>query len=257
MKHDDVEFSIKLAETSVEMQAAQKLRYRVFVEELGGSVDPEHALEGLECDAFDAHVDHLILQDRSLPETDNVIGVYRLLRGDIANEGIGFYSASEFHLDKIIHSNRKSLELGRSCVDARYRGGVAMHLLWSALADYVATYEIEILFGVASFHGTNPADIAHALSFLHHNYLAPDDLCVSARGENAIATDILSVEDINRPKASGQLPALIKSYLRLGGTIGKGAFIDYAFNTIDVCLVMDTARMSEKYKAFYERDNAA
>ncbi len=239
------------------MQAAQKLRYRVFVEELGGSTDPNHAADGLERDAFDAHVDHLILQDKSLPETDNVIGVYRLLRGDVAKQGIGFYSATEFQLDKIIQSDRKSLELGRSCVDARYRGGTAMHLLWNALADYVATHEIEILFGVASFHGTNPNDIAHALSFLHHNYLAPDDLCVAAHGQDAIAIDILPVEDINRPKASSQLPALIKSYLRLGGMIGQGAYIDHAFNTIDVCLVMDTARMSEKYKNLYERDSAA
>ncbi|KAB7610518.1 GNAT family N-acetyltransferase [Amylibacter sp. SFDW26] len=257
MKHDSAEFSIKLAETSIEMQAAQKLRYRVFVKELGGVVDPDYAKDGLECDAFDAHVDHLILQDKTLPETDNVIGVYRLLRGDVASKGIGFYSASEFHLDKIIQSDRKSLELGRSCVDKRYRGGAAMHLLWSALADYVAAHKIEILFGVASFHGTNPNDIAHALSFLHHNYLAPDDLCVSAYGNDAISIDLLAIEDINRPKASTQLPALIKSYLRLGGTIGKGAFVDHAFNTIDVCLVMDTAQMSEKYKALYERDSAA
>ncbi len=257
MKHDGTEFSIKLAETPTELRAAQRLRYRVFVEELGGATDPDHADNRLEIDAFDAHVDHLILQDKKLPEADNVIGVYRLLRSEVAQKGVGFYSASEFQLDKIIQSDRKSLELGRSCVDKRYRGGVAMHLLWNALADYVATHEIEILFGVASFHGTNPNDIAHALSFLHHNYLAPDDLCVSAHGDHAIAIDLLPITDINRPKASGQLPALIKSYLRLGGKIGQGAFVDHAFNTIDVCLVMDTARMSEKYKTLYERDTAA
>jgi len=257
MKRNGADFSIKVAQTATEMQAAQRLRYRVFVEELGGTADPDHAADGLECDAFDAHVDHLILQDRSLPKTDNVIGVYRLLRGDIAKQGIGFYSASEFQLDKITNSDRKSLELGRSCVDARYRGGVAMHLLWNGLAEYVATHNIEILFGVASFHGTNPDDIAQALSFLHHNYLAPDDLCVTAHGADAIAIDLLPLDEVNKAKASAQLPTLIKSYLRLGGTIGQGAFVDHAFNTIDVCLVMDTARMSEKHKAFYDRDSAA
>ena len=257
MKHDSANFSIKLAETSTEMEAAQKLRHRVFVEELGGKADPKYATHNMERDAFDAYVDHLIVQDKTLPETDNVIGAYRLLRGDVANQGIGYYSASEFELGKIVQSGRKSLELGRSCVDKRYRGGVVMHLLWSALADYVAQHKIEILFGVASFHGTKSDDFAHALSFLHHNYLAPDDLCVSAYGDSAIAIDILAREEISRPTASAQLPSLIKSYLRLGGTIGKGAFVDHAFNTIDVFLVMDTARMSEKYKAFYERDTAA
>ena len=39
-------------------------------------------------------------------------------------------------------------------------------------------------------------------------------------------------------------PALIKSYLRIGGFVGDGAFVDHAFNTTDICLVMDTARMN-------------
>lgn len=251
------EFSIKLATTPEEIVAAQKLRYRVFVEELGARVDPECTRIGAEVDEFDEYFDHLILQDKSLPQGDDVIGVYRLLRSDVAAKGPGFYSAAEFQLDKIVKSGRKSVELGRSCVDKRYRNGIAMHFLWKGLADYVAAHGIELLFGVASFLGTDRQAIAQALSYLHHNHLAPNDLRVAAQGHNAVGMDIVPASEIDRRAALMQIPPLIKSYLRLGGTVGSGAYIDQGFNTIDVCLIMDTARMSQKYKDFYERDTAA
>ena len=49
--------------------------------------------------------------------------------------------------------------------------------------------------------------------------------------------------------------AVIKAYLRLGGFVGDGAWIDREFNTTDVCLVMDTARMSGKHRDFWIRKN--
>lgn len=257
MTANGTDFSIKLAETSAELRAAQRLRYRVFVTELGGSTDHASAIQGLERDAYDAHFDHLILQDHALPADDNVIGAYRLLRSDMAHKGIGFYAAGEFRLDKITGCGRNAVELGRSCVDKRYRNGVAMYLLWQGLADYVANHEIEILFGVASFHGTDPAAISHALSYLHYNHRAEQDLRVSAHGQNTITLDVLTEKETDRRAALLQIPPLIKSYLRLGGVVGDGAFIDHAFNTIDVCLVMDTLRMAQKYKYFYTRSSAA
>jgi len=257
MTSDGTKFSIKLAETGEEMLATQRLRYRVFVEELGGTTDRARAKQGVERDEYDAYYDHLILQDNTLPKAENVVGVYRLLRSDAQTGGAGFYSAGEFCLDRIKSSGRKSVELGRSCVDARYRNGVGMHLLWNGLADYVSRHDIEILFGVASFHGTDVQAISHALSYLHHTYPAPADLRVAAVGGNAVAMDILPYDKIDKRKAARQIPPLIKSYLRAGSTVGEGAYVDHGFNTIDVCLVMDTDRMSRKYRNFYLRDSAA
>jgi len=50
---------------------------------------------------------------------------------------------------------------------------------------------------------------------------------------------------------------LIKAYLRLGGFVGDGAFVDHDFNTVDVCLLMDTTRMTERYKSYYTRSHEA
>jgi putative hemolysin len=66
--------------------------------------------------------------------------------------------------------------------------------------------------------------------------------------------DLLPENAIDRTAAMLATPALIKAYLRLGGFVGDGAFVDAAFNTTDVCLVLDTARMNDRQRAIYERD---
>ena len=250
-------FTVRLAETEEDVAAAQRLRYRVFVEEMGaGASDEDRALRR-ERDAFDEHFDHLLLVDEDArPEDplDRVVGVYRLLRGKVANSGIGFYGDAEYDLSKIKAYPRETMELGRSCVDEAYRGGAAMHLLWTGLGHYVADYDVEIMFGVASFHGADPEPLAQPLAFLHHNHLAPEDLRVRTQPDYFVPMDSLRPDQINRVDAVRAIPSLIKGYLRLGGFVGEGAYVDHAFNTVDVCLLMDTARMVDKYKNFYQRD---
>lgn len=259
LKPEDRHFQVRLANTASDLLAAQRLRYRVFVEELGASGPTVDHQRRLEADAFDAVYDHLLLVDTRLDpaEENHVVGVYRLLRGDVALAGKGFYSASEFDLAPLISSGRRLLELGRSCVARAHRGGMAMYLLWNALADYVLQHDIEVLFGVASYHGTDPQAIAQSLSYLHHNHLAPPDARVRVHPEHYVRLDLIAPEALDRVTAMAETPALIKAYLRLGGFIGDGAFIDHYFNTIDVCLVMDTVRMSQRHRQAYTRKSVA
>ena len=250
------EFTLRLARDEMDIRAAQRLRYRVFVDELGGDGALVDHDAGLERDRFDPHFDHLLLIDenRSVRAEDNVVGVYRLLPSDRVAQAGQYYSEDEYDLARLRESGRKLLELGRSCVDRDYRGGMAMFRLWQGLADYVLDREIEILFGVASFHGTDVAALAEPLSLLHHNHLAPPELRVRARAFQGM--DLVAPDDIDRVGAMRAVPALIKAYLRLGGFVGEGAFVDRAFNTIDVCLVMDTERMSATARATFTRKKA-
>jgi len=55
--------------------------------------------------------------------------------------------------------------------------------------------------------------------------------------------------------APATLPPLIKGYLRLGGFVGDGAVIDEQFNTTDVCIVVKTDLITEKYSRHYERQS--
>ncbi len=258
MRIDAGRFTVRLAETEEDVAAAQRLRYRVFVEEMGAKPAPGDAELRRERDRFDPFFDHLLLIDNenhAEDPLDRVAGVYRLLRGDVAAQGCGFYGEAEYDLAKIRQYPRPTVELGRSCVDIQYRGGAAMHLLWTGLGQYVADHDIEILFGVASFHGNDPAALALPLSYLHHNHLAPEDLRVRTRDEFFVPMDVIPVDQIKRTEAMKQIPALIKAYIRLGGFVGEGAYVDHEFNTVDVCLLMDTARMVDRYRTFYQRES--
>ncbi|TDK45145.1 GNAT family N-acetyltransferase [Antarcticimicrobium luteum] len=247
-------FSVKIAETEAELRAAQALRYDVFVRELGGSGEMVDHDAGLERDRFDPFFDHMIVSDTA---TGQVIGVYRLLRDDQARAAGQFYSEDEYDLSVLKSSGRRLLELGRSCLHPDYRGGMAMFHLWSALAGYVERHRIEILFGVASFHGTDVAALAQPLSMLHHNHLAPPDLRVRAQAAHFQTMNLVSEDRLDRRRAMLEVPALIKAYLRLGGFVGEGAFVDHAFNTTDVCLILDTARMNERQRRIYTGGRAA
>ncbi|WP_417742402.1 GNAT family N-acetyltransferase [Salipiger sp.] len=249
MALDDADFTVRLASDAADLHAAQRLRYEVFVAELGGGgAMVDHALR-LERDRFDPFFDHLILTDAR--RDDAVVGVYRLLRDDQAEAAGQFYSEGEYDLAPLRASGRRLLELGRSCLHPDYRGGTAMMHLWNALADYVRAHDIEILFGTASFHGTDVAALAQPLSLLHHRHLAPEALRV--RSKRFQSMDLIPEAAIDRRAAMRDVPALIKGYLRLGGVVGEGAFVDHEFNTTDICLVMDTARLNEKAAGIYTR----
>lgn len=252
---DETQFSVKLAADDRDLRAAQRLRYQVFVEELGaGGTMVDHGAR-LELDEFDPFFDHLLLIDnhRDAAGLEDVVGVYRLLDSDRMPLIGRYYSEGEYDLSVLKSSGRRLLELGRSCVHQDYRGGTAMLHLWNALADYVLEREIEVLFGTASFHGTDAQALAQPLAYLNHFHLAPEALRVVAQPDHRQAMDLIPVDQIDRRQAMAGIPALIKAYLRLGGFVGQGAWIDHDFNTIDVCLVMDTERMSAKHREFYMR----
>jgi putative hemolysin len=244
-----------LAQTADDLRAAQRLRYAVFVHELGGAGAMVDHAAGLECDRFDTFADHLLLRDLTRPADDQTVGVYRLLTDRQAQKAGQFYCADEFDLTVLQSSGKRLLELGRSCLHPDYRGGAAMMHLWGALADYVAREKINVLFGAASFHGTDISAIAGPLSLLYHRHLAPPDLRVTAHGPNAASLNLMPAEKIDRISAMRDTPALIKAYLRLGGTVGDGVFVDKPFNTIDICLILAADAVSQLQRNIYARGN--
>jgi L-ornithine Nalpha-acyltransferase len=253
MAGDDHGLEVRLARDALDLRAAQRLRYDVFVTELGGDGPLVDHAARLEADEFDTLFDHLVLVDPARPAGEHVVGVYRLLPGDRLGPDGRFYSEGEFDLGPLKSSGRRLVELGRSCVAADHRGGSALYLMWNGLAAYVLERGIEVMFGAASFHGTDVEALAEPLSWLYHHHLAPPGLRVAARPAHRREMNLIPREAVDRAAAQAMMPALIKAYLRLGGCVGDGAWVDHAFNTTDVCLVMDTGAMSARHRDFYIR----
>ena len=250
--------AIRLAETASEVREAQALRYRVFCEEMGSRPSAEMVAARREFDSFDAHCDHLLVFDlRRAGGAGSVVATYRMMRRAAAKARGKFYSSGEYDVGKILAYPGEILEVGRSCVHADYRRGSTMQLLWRGIAEYVFHFDIQILFGCASLHGVDLDANALPLSYLYYNYLAPPELRVRALPELRIEMAQVPAEEVDERAAMAMLPPLLKGYLRLGGYVGDGAVIDYEFNTTDVCLMVKTDWLSEKYFKHYFTDSTA
>lgn len=249
---------VRLARDEDEIRAAQEIRYRVFYEELGARrLDDRHA-ERRDVDRFDAICDHLLVLDTALPgpETDQIVGTYRLLRQDVAVAAGGFYSEDEFELRGLVarHPGTHFLELGRSCVLPAYRGKRTIEVLWQGCWAYVNHYGIDVMTGCASFQGTVPAAHAEALSFLAHHCRAEGDWAIRAVPGRYQPMDLMPVEAVGLRSAMNAMPPLIKGYLRLGARIGEGCVIDHEFGTVDVCIVLPVKSLDARYVSHYSPD---
>jgi putative hemolysin len=247
---------VRLAESAADIDAAQALRYRVFYERMGAHAVPEMALRRRDFDRFDEGCDHLLVLDHDRGSgADAVVGTYRLIRRVAAQRHGGFYSAAEFDISALVAYPGEVLELGRSCVDPAYRARPTMQLLWSGIAAYVFHYDIALMFGCASLPGIALEVQAAPLTYLHHYHLAPPVLRPRALPQHYVRMQHCDPAQIDPVRTLAALPPLIKGYLRLGGFVGEGAVIDRQFNTIDVCVVVKTDLVTEKYSRHYERQS--
>jgi putative hemolysin len=245
---------VRLAETEAEMRAGQALRYRIFFDEMGARPSAAAAASRLDADEYDAVADHLLVLDHARGRgVDAVVGTYRLIRRPAAAQIGAFYSAAEYDIAPILAFPGEVLELGRSCVAAAYRDRMTMQLLWRGIAAYVFHHRIDLMFGCASLPGTDPDVLAVPLSYLAAHHLAPAALRPRALPERHVEMLRLPPGQVDQRAALRDLPPLIKGYLRLGGWVGDGAVIDHAFNTTDVCVVVKTDQVTDKYFRHYER----
>jgi putative hemolysin len=245
---------VRVAATAAEIDAVQALRYRVFYGEMGAAADVETTRTGRDRDRFDSIADHLLVIDHAIgPGAEGVVGTYRLIQREAAAQLGRFYSAGEYDIAPILGFPGRIMELGRSCVDTAYRNRAAMQLLWRGIAAYVFHYQIDLMFGCASLPGTDPDAVAVELTYLYQNHLAPPAVRPRALPHRFVEMRRLRPESIDPKRALGQMPPLIKGYLRLGGFVGDGAVIDRQFNTTDVAVVVKTDLVTDKYYRHYER----
>ena len=244
----------RIATSPADIAASQELRYQVFYREMSARGCAEIEAQQRDFDDFDKICDHLLAFDTRPPlRADGgfrVVGTYRLLRQDVADASCGFYTADEFDISPLKAKMRQGvrfLELGRSCTHKDYRTKPTIELLWKGIMAYVAMHRLDVMFGCASFEGTNPDDLAVPLSFLHHECRAPEDWRVHPLADRYVRMDRIAREDIHLRDALRALPPLIKGYVRAGAYIGEGAVVDHQFGTTDVFVVLPVEAIAARY----------
>nr|WP_244266898.1 GNAT family N-acyltransferase [Pseudovibrio stylochi] len=254
----------KLMSRGKELRQAQRLRYNVFYKEMSAIADAHTQLTRRDKDAYDRICDHILVFDhdnhvKRKPFTKavpRIVGTYRVLRQDVAEQHNGFYTASEYDIAPVMkaNSNLRFMELGRSCVLKPYRTKKTVELLWYAIWHYVLMHNVDVMIGCASIEGTNPQELAEQLSFLHHYCGAPDEWNVSALPDQYVNMNLMKKEEVNQKAALRALPPLIKGYLRLGAYIGDGAVIDQQFGTTDVLIIMPVSRLNSRHINYFGLD---
>jgi L-ornithine Nalpha-acyltransferase len=253
--------TVRLALTSDDVRAAQRLRYQVFYEELSAKADHQTQATRLDVDRFDSFSDHLLVVEDDATDHGrgtavvggNCVGTYRLLRQDVATAQGGFYSENEFDLGPLLtrHAQLKFLEVGRSCVAQGFRGKPVAELLWQGIWNYVRYHKLDVMLGCASLAGTNPDALSDELTFLANASPAPELWRVSALPQHKIEMNRKGMSEVNQKAVLKNLPTLVKAYLRLGCYIGDGAVIDHQFNTTDVLIVLPVAAINPRYFNHY------
>lgn len=255
------DYEVRLTRNKEERKQVRQLRYEVFCLEENASATEEQKSLGEEYDAYDTYADYM-----AVFHENKIVGTYRIIDRDAAEKMGGFYTEREFNLSKIKNVKGNIAEMSRACVKMEYReNGLVMRLLWAGLCEYVVKRKVSILFGVPSFVGTNPATSAQALSYLYYNCLSPYHLRATVLKENLdpgvnpgmTQMNILPRAFVDEAEARKQMTPLIKGYLRLGATFGRGVFIDKGFGTYDVFVLVQTKNIDKTYqKHFTGSENA-
>jgi putative hemolysin len=242
---------VRLAQSEAELHLAQRLRYRIFCEEMGASANQDVRTQKRDFDKFDDACDHVLVLDHTRSKGEEVVGTYRILtRTNMPKVG-GFYTETEYDVSKIKAYDGEVMELGRSCVELPYRTRPVIQLLWKGIGAYVSARDIKIMFGCASFAGTDPEIHRLPLAYLHYFHQTAEEIRPRALPDYYSRMDLMAKDAIDAREAIKAMPPLIKGYLRLGGTVGDGAVIDYAYNTTDVSIVVKTEQLAAKYQKRY------
>lgn len=240
--------SVELATSASDIEAAQRLRYRVFVGEMGARMTGR--VPGRDEDIFDAWCEHLIVRDR---EADQVVGTYRILTSERARRVGAFYADSEFDLTRLARMRPRAVEIGRACIDAGYRTGAVIMLLWQGLARLMRERDFQCLFGCASISladgGANAVRVYHQLAPRH---LAPIEYRVFPRHRLALRDDM----ETAAAGVPAIVPPLLKGYLRLGAWVGGEPAWDPDFNTADLFVFLQLAQLETRYARHYLKQAA-
>lgn len=255
------DFEVRLTRNKEERKQVRQLRYSVFVEEEGASATEEQRALGEEYDSYDRFAEYM-----AVFHNGRVVGTYRIIDRNAAEKMGGFYTETEYNLSKIKKYRGNIAEMSRACVEKSYRdNALVMRMLWAGLGEFIVRRKIGIVFGVASFVGTKPARSAQAISYLYYNHLTPLNLRATVLSENFAdginpklsRMNILPREFVDEADAKSEMTPLIKGYLRLGATFGRGVFVDAPFNSYDVFVMLETRKMNAVYqKHFLGRENA-
>lgn len=234
------QYKVRFADSKLDVQAAQTLRFMVFNLELQEGLESSY-LTFRDEDAYDDACTHLLVESEG-----EVVGTYRMQTGTQAAKHLGFYSGQEFDLKPFDGIRDQVLELGRACVHQNHRNLSVLSMLWKGIATHCRENGCRYLLGCSSLTSQDPVEGMALYRELAKKHLAPEHLrTVPLAGWECNASPA-SVETSPSPK----IPKLLNAYLSLGAQICAPPALDKNFKTIDFLTLLDLENLPRSAAIF-------
>lgn len=244
---DDHRLDVRWARSTDDVRAAQRLRWRVFVEEMGARLWPLAGAEaGLDVDLFDAHCEHLIVSTVAAPDAPaRVVGTCRLLTPSAARRVGGLYTETEFDLVRLRALRPHLAEVGRACVHPAFRHGGVVLALWGAVFRHVQQHSLDGVIGCASVSMLDGGELAANL----HEQLRP--VCMAPPEWRVRPRLPLPLERL----ATGEpveVPPLIRAYVKCGARLLGDPAWDPDFGTADLPMMLRLEDLPAPYRRRFQ-----
>lgn len=212
-------YAARIAQTNADRAAAQDLRAAAF------------GAAAAELDPFDAACTHVLVEDQC---DGTLVCCFRFLHLGSGAEIERSYSAQFYELSALADFGGPMVELGRFCIRPGRRDADILRVAWGAMTAYVDAEGVEMLFGCASFHGTEARAYYDAFALLRDRHLAPKRWLprVKAPSVFRFASRLRRKPDLKAAQAA--MPPLLRTYLLMGGWVSDHAVIDDHMGTLHV-----------------------
>jgi putative hemolysin len=232
-------FFVSLAHSHEEVMECQRLRYRVFAQELGARI--QCRIPGLDRDRFDSYCHHVMVRNQASGE---LVATTRLLLDQDAMDAGMFYSETEFELTPLLRLNGRFMEVGRTCIHPAHRKGLVLAMVWHGIARMVDLHRIDYLIGCASIPLANGLTyVAAVMKLLRQHHFASPEMRLQPRNP------LPRLETAEGHPVS--MPTLLKGYLRQGALICGEPHHDAEFDVADVPVLLDRDRIARRYRRHF------
>jgi putative hemolysin len=205
---------------------------------------PESYAHRRDEDVFDEQCHHLIAIEKS---SGDVIGTYRLQTFEMAKSGKGFYSSSEFELQKLgWFKLMRSVELGRACIKKEYRNGRILFLLWKGIGQYMQMHLKRYLFGCCSLTSQETIEGTLLMNRLMKSGNVLKNVRVNPKEKYECYIPSIANVDVDIDP-----PLLMEIYFRYGAKVCSYPAIDRQFKTIDYLMLLDMNNLPEEVRNIF------
>lgn len=226
---DKGRYQARLAHAQDELAECHALRSAAFRE---GAPDE---------DAFDARCLHVMVHDT---QNNRLVCCFRVMQLPSGSEIAQSYAAQYYALDALEDFEGPMFEMGRFCIARDARDPDILRVAWGAMTKLVDEAGIKLLFGCASFEGTEAEAYLDTFALLQKRHLAPTHWLprVKAPAVVRFAERLrmrTTAPDLKRAVAA--MPPLLRTYLMMGGWVSDHAVVDRDLGTLHVFTGLEIA----------------